>query len=141
VCSSDLASIFADQGDLDNAADLEEQVLVTRRRVLGEEHPDTLISMSNLAYILHAKGDCSNARALYELVLVTRRRALGEVHPHTLRSMYHLARVLWQQSGYDQINQALALIQVAATEFEKVLGPQHPLSQMALATLEEWRTA
>jgi hypothetical protein len=31
------------------AAELFVQVMETRKRVLGEEHPDTLISMNNLA--------------------------------------------------------------------------------------------
>lgn len=33
------------------AEELEIQVMETRKRVLGEEHPDTLSSMANLALI------------------------------------------------------------------------------------------
>jgi hypothetical protein len=36
---------------LEGARDLHEQTLAARRRVLGEDHPDTLISMNNLAAV------------------------------------------------------------------------------------------
>ena len=37
------------QGDLNGARELYEKVLEISRRILGEEHPDTLTSMNNLA--------------------------------------------------------------------------------------------
>ena len=47
-----------------------EQVAVERsRRILGEEHPDTLTSMNNLANTLGSLGDLAGARALQEQVL------------------------------------------------------------------------
>ena len=51
------------------------------RRVLGEEHPDTLTSMNNLAETLRAQGDHDGARQLQERVLEVRTRVLGEEHP------------------------------------------------------------
>jgi len=53
-------------------------------RAFGEEHPDTLTSMSNLALTLGNQGDLNGARALQEQVLEARRRVLGEEHPDTL---------------------------------------------------------
>ena len=45
-----LSSVLAEeQGDYAGARQLEERVLEARKRVLGEEHPDTLTSMNNLA--------------------------------------------------------------------------------------------
>ena len=38
---SNLAATLRAQGDLAGARALQEQVLEARRRVLGEEHPDT----------------------------------------------------------------------------------------------------
>jgi hypothetical protein len=38
-----------EQGDLAGARDLQERVLAASRRLLGEEHPFTLVAMSNLA--------------------------------------------------------------------------------------------
>jgi hypothetical protein len=78
------------QGDLQGARDLHEQVLDAYRRVLGDEHPDTLNSMNNLAATLRGQGDLQGARDLQEQVLDVRRRVLGDEHPDTRTS----ARVL-----------------------------------------------
>jgi hypothetical protein len=46
---SNLALTLYSQGDRSRARKLEEQVLETRCRLLGEEHPDTLTAKKNLA--------------------------------------------------------------------------------------------
>ncbi|WP_203097920.1 tetratricopeptide repeat protein [Skermanella rosea] len=69
-------------------------MLALRRRVLGDEHPDTLTSMSNLALTLGAQGNHGGARALEEQVLALRRGVLGDEHPDTLTSMNNLAGTL-----------------------------------------------
>ncbi|KAF2646947.1 hypothetical protein K491DRAFT_583690, partial [Lophiostoma macrostomum CBS 122681] len=42
------------------------QVMETRKRVLGDEHPDTLTSMNNLAFILKSQGFINKAILLIE---------------------------------------------------------------------------
>jgi hypothetical protein len=49
-------------GDLDGSRQLNQDVYDTRRRVLGDEHPHTLSSMSNLAAALQAVGDLDESR-------------------------------------------------------------------------------
>ena len=61
-----------------------EDVLKKRRRVLGEDHPETLASMNNLSVTRRAQGDLAGARALQERVLGALRRVLGDEHPNTL---------------------------------------------------------
>jgi hypothetical protein len=65
-------------------------VLEIMRRILGEEHPNTLTSMSNLAVTLSDQGDLAGARKLQEQVLEIRRRILGEEHPSTSISAWNL---------------------------------------------------
>jgi hypothetical protein len=89
-----LAGTLRAQGDLAGARSLEEEALTIRRRSLGEEHPDTLISMNNLSHTLWELGDFVRARALEEQVWETRRRVLGEEHPKTLISTNNLAKTL-----------------------------------------------
>ena len=56
-------------------------VLSVRRRVLGEEHPNTLTSMHDLAdAVLCAAGQHAEAVEMYRTVLPVRRRVLGEEH-------------------------------------------------------------
>jgi bacterioferritin-associated ferredoxin len=75
---NNLAQTLGAQGDHGAGRKLEEQVLEARRRVLGEEHPDTLTAMNNLAQTLGAQGDHGAGRKLQEQVLEARRRVLGQ---------------------------------------------------------------
>jgi hypothetical protein len=72
---------------------MQEQTLAARRRVLGNDHPDTLMSMNNLAETRWALGDFDGARQLHEQTLTGYRRLLGDDHPNTLMSMNNLAAV------------------------------------------------
>jgi hypothetical protein len=69
-------------------------VLEASRRLLGEEHPDTLTAMANLAATVYAQGDLAGARKLFEQVLEASRRLLGEEHPDTTIAAWNLFRTL-----------------------------------------------
>ena len=85
-----LASI-GHPGEHQAARELGEDTLARRRRVLGEDHPDTLASAHGLAISLRAVGEHQAARELDEDTLARRRRVLGEDHPDTLASAHGLA--------------------------------------------------
>ena len=68
-----------------------EDTLPRQRRVLGEDHPDTLSIANTLAFVQRALGDYQAARELDEDTLARRRRILGEDHPDTLASAENLA--------------------------------------------------
>jgi pentatricopeptide repeat protein len=63
----------------------------TRKRVLGLEHPDTLISMNDLASTYGKKGRWDEAEELFVQVMETHKRVLGPEHPRTLTSMNNLS--------------------------------------------------
>ena len=73
------------------ARELDEDTLARCRRVLGEDHPDTLASANNLAVDLRDLGEYQAARELDEDTLARCRRVLGEDHPDTLSSASNLA--------------------------------------------------
>ena len=58
----------------------------TTKRVLGEEHPDTLTSMANLAFTWKAQGQHAKAVNLMGECVHLRTRILGANHPNTLSS-------------------------------------------------------
>jgi hypothetical protein len=89
-------------GQHDGAARLNEDTLARRRRVLGEDHPDTLVSASNLAALLRAAGQTEAARDLDEDTLARRRRVLGEGHPDTQRSADRLAATDDDDEDWDE---------------------------------------
>ena len=79
--------------DLQGARDLLEEALAGYRRVLGDDHPVTLTSMSSLAMIRWKLGDLQGARQLYEQALAGRQRVLGDDHPDTMTAMDSLTVV------------------------------------------------
>ena len=78
-------------GQYQAARELDEDTLARRRRVLGEDHPDTLLSARNLAADLRNLGEYQAARELDEDTLARRRRVLGEDHPDTVLSAGNFA--------------------------------------------------
>ena len=128
-----LSSVLAgEQGDYAGARQLEERVLEARKRVLGEEHPDTLTSMNNLARTLADQGDYAGAWQLQERVLETQRRVLGEEHPNTLISMANLAATLSEQGDYTEARQLQERVLEVRT---RILGEEHPDTLRSMANL------
>lgn len=102
--------------------------------VLGDEHPDTLISMGNLARTLRAQRDLSGARTLQEQVLALHRRVLADEHPDMLTSMNNLSDTLWAQG---ELPKARALQEQALAGRRRVLGDEHPVTLTSMNNLAE----
>jgi Tetratricopeptide repeat len=88
-------------GDSRAQVQLDEDTLARRRRVLGEDHPDTLAAASNLAISLRAVGG----------------------HPDTLTSAFHLAADLAELGEYQA---AKELNEDILDRRRRVLGDRHP---------------
>jgi tetratricopeptide (TPR) repeat protein len=78
-------------GKFENSRDLDEQTVALSRKILGLEHPHTLIFMNNLAQGYYSLEDYDTARKLHEQTLALRKRLLGVDAPDTLISMIALA--------------------------------------------------
>ncbi len=76
---------------MEEAEKLEKETLKLRTKVLGEYHPDTLISMGNLALIYKNLGQLEEAEVLEKKTLKLHTEVLGKLHPGTLASMGNLA--------------------------------------------------
>ncbi|OQD66308.1 hypothetical protein PENDEC_c049G02404 [Penicillium decumbens] len=90
VSIRDVANYYWDQGRRDNAVEMAEKVLDARKRVLSEEHPDTLYSIHNLADYYWGQGRRDDAVEMAAEVVEARKRVLGEDHPDTLQSKQDL---------------------------------------------------
>jgi len=83
------------QGKFADAEALYSQTLEIQRRVLGPEHPDTLLSMMNLANVYGYQGKYAQDQALHSQTLEIQRRVLGPEHRHAAfhgESGWHLRR-------------------------------------------------
>ena len=119
-------------GDAAGALPLYRRALDSHERVLGKEHPNTLISVGTLAQCLRVLGDTARALPLYRRALGGFERVLGKEHPHTLTSVSDLAecmRVLGDAAG------ALPLYRRALEGSERVLGLEHPRTRPFAANL------
>jgi len=67
------------------------QVIETKKRVLGLEHPPILTSMANIAWTFWNQGRSKEAEELEVQVLETRKRVLRLRHHSTLTSIANLA--------------------------------------------------
>ena len=102
---------------------LDEDTLTRRRRILGDDHPDTLTSASQLAQDLFGLGNYRQARELQEETLSGRRRILGDDHPSTLFSASLHGLILWALGDYRQARQ---LLTDTLTRSRRILGEDHP---------------
>ncbi len=102
-----LADRYTDLGLYDAAFPLQERALATRRRVLGEEHPDALASMNNMGALLKAAGRLTDAEPYYREALEKQRRVLGEDHPDTLASMNNLGLLLGAMGKYAEAERCI----------------------------------
>jgi Tetratricopeptide repeat len=89
-----LASTYQDQGRWKEAEELFVQVMETRKRVLGQEHPHTLTSINNLAFTRKEQGRKWEAIELMAECVQLRNRVLHAEHPDALSSAAALAE--WQ---------------------------------------------
>ena len=78
-------------------ADAEQQyrdILADRRRLLGDDHPDTLTSRATLAGLASRQGRRAEAEDLYRRVIADRTRVLGASHPDTAAVRNELAQAV-----------------------------------------------
>ena len=120
---NEAAVYLSSRGQYQQALTLQEQALDGRRRVLGDDHPDTLSSMNDLAETRRNLGDLQSAHDLHEQTLTARRRVLGDDHPDTLHSMHSLAAT---RRNLGDLQGARQLFESTVTARRRVLGDHHP---------------
>ncbi|HTW81980.1 MAG TPA: tetratricopeptide repeat protein [Terracidiphilus sp.] len=109
-----------------------EKALQLRQRVLGNEHPDTLIVDQNLASIYLDQGKFSKAETLLSKTLEAQRRILGEQNPDTLTSMYDLADVYVHEEKPERAEPLFASVLRAR---RRVLGDDDPATLISMYAL------
>ena len=88
---------FHECGLYQKAASMEKRTWDRAKALLGEEHPDTLISINNLAMTYCKQGRWKEAEELEVAMIETKKRVLSEEHPNTLNNISNLASTYWAQ--------------------------------------------
>jgi hypothetical protein len=120
------------QGGYGEAEPLYKEALHLSEKVLGKEHPQTLMSLNNLAGLYYSQGRYGEAEPLYKEALHLREKVLGKEHPQTLTFLNNLAELYRSQGRYGE---AEPLLKEALHLCEKVLGKEHPQTLMSLNNL------
>lgn len=126
-------------GNVRAAAILGETVLEHKAKLLGEEHPDTLMAINNLALVYRDMGE-EHAGKYYQMIeraYNIARRTLGEEHPDTLLYLSNLGIAMQAVGDFNSAKEVSERVyQIRA----RVLGEEHPrtiesLSDVALSYL------
>jgi tetratricopeptide (TPR) repeat protein len=109
-----------------------ERALAIREKVLGEEHPDTALSLNNLGHLLHLLDELTGARSYLERALAISEKTVGEEHDLTalcLNNLGYLLQVQGDLAGARPCHERALAIR------KKVLGEEHPETAQSLSNL------
>ena len=119
-------------GDFDVAEQHLDRAVRVQRKLLGDEHLDTLETMHRLIRLYANQSRYKEAEPLAVKVLDARGRLLGEEHVETLKSMQDLAWVYRDQGRYDEA-EPLHIENLQMTR--RVLGEEHLETSVAMKGL------
>jgi tetratricopeptide (TPR) repeat protein len=120
------------KGSYKAAEDTIVKAISTRERILGQEHPGTLASVSLMASVLRYQGKYEEAELMDRRALEGKEKVLGKMHPNTLTSVNNLALVLRRQGKYEE---AESINRRALEGREKALGKEHPVTLASINDL------
>jgi hypothetical protein len=98
------------------------QLLPDQIRVLGAEHPNTVLSRYRVARALQAQGDLGRAEAEYRVVLAAEIYRLGVEHPEAMNTCREVADVLLQRRD---LNSAITEYRQLLADRLQMLGTDH----------------
>ena len=124
--------VLNENGQWQDAVELEEKVLKACKRTLGDEHPSTILSMNNLAWSYNNLGRPQDAVQLREKVLEACKRTLGDEHLSTILSMGNLAR---SYSNLGRPQDAVDLEEKVLEARKRMLGDEHPHTLLSISNL------
>ena len=130
-----IGSVETELGLYGDAQPLLEAALQTRKRVFGQDHPDTLASANALANLYWYQGKYREAEPLYRDIVERRTRVLGADHPDTLRANYDLASLYVKQKRWGEYER---LSRDTLARQRRVLGDNHPDTLASLSNSQAY---
>jgi len=112
--------------------ELRAQIMEKRRGLLGEEHPDTLLSMNDLALTFICQKRWKEVEQLLVPAMKTSRNVLSKEHSTTLVITSNLAVAYYYQGQWKEAEKLF--VHVLKTRRE-VLGEEHPDTLMSMNNL------
>ena len=82
------------QNKYKEAGAIYQRTLTAQEKVLGHEHPSTLLTITRFASLLSEEGKYKEAESMQRRALLAQEKVNGPKHPETLRCMESLGRIL-----------------------------------------------
>lgn len=133
---ANLATIYFNQCQWDETAEIILEVKQTITQVLGEQHPDTLASTANLASAYFSLIQWANAENVFVEVQRMSEKLHGKEHPSTLMVLSNLAIVVRLQGRAEE---AISWMETCIELRERSLDNDHPVTQQMRQILADWR--
>jgi tetratricopeptide (TPR) repeat protein len=127
-----LAALYQGLGLYDAAFPLRQSALATSRRVLGDDHADTLAAMSGMGNLLLAQAKPNDAEPFLREALDRSRRVLGDAHRGTLTAIGDMGALLRAQGKLDL---AEPFFREALDRSRVALGNADPATLVAMNNL------
>jgi tetratricopeptide (TPR) repeat protein len=124
VARHNLAAVLTHQGKPAEALTMYRELVDTRSRQQGDDHPDTLAARHNYAVTLNSLGRVAEAETRITEVLDGYRRVYGRRHAATLDVQVDLAAM---RANQGRNAAAVPLLRDAIEGYRSTHGPNHPL--------------
>jgi non-specific serine/threonine protein kinase/serine/threonine-protein kinase len=120
-----IGDTYLDLGIYEKAQEQIETALALRRRILGDDDPETRASTLSLAQVLEQRGRYEDAERLLVPLLDELRRERGTDHPDTVDAAANVGRLFWQQGKYAE---AEPILEAALAGQRRALEDDDPVT-------------
>jgi tetratricopeptide (TPR) repeat protein len=127
-----IGDTYSDLGIYEQAQEQIERALALRRRLLGNDDPETKASTLGLARVLELRGRYDDAVRLLTPIVDTLRRERGTDHPETVDAAASVGRLFWQQGKYAE---AEPVLQAALAGQRRSRGDDDPATLTTMNSL------
>ena len=124
VVQSNLACSYERVGRLEEALRMRREVYSGRLKLLGEDHPRTLLAANNYAETLFDLQRFDEAKPMLRRMMPVARRVLGDNDEDTIRIRWNYAEALYKGDGatLDDLHEAVTTLEDAARISRRVLS-------------------
>ena len=140
---SNVASAYADLGQLEKALSMERDIYSDSVQLLGEDHEDTSISANNLACTLCQLSRFEETKSLLRKTIPVARRTLGEIKDTTLTMRKAFAEALYRDPSATlaDLREAVTTLEEIERTAQRVFGDAHPITEEIEGELQDARDA
>lgn len=118
------ANLISRAGDYRTSFHVYRELLADSRRVLGDEHPDTLQCLNNVVNsLVRLQRRYGEAENLIEELIASSRRVFGPHHTQTLRALEHKAVMM---RGLGRLEESEQIWRQLLTTRSELFGGSHP---------------